>query len=148
MLGETTLGKMTLGKTTLGKPALYHVHTYNIRCMYYIQMPISNILNAFVVQNKFKQIFCGQSLYLSFSTHKQCIFKSFYTQQHCCVSLKPYTLTGFEPVSSYSWGGCDVQCVKHDHFWIRQLSNNKHDWKIIVHKMCKYVSIHSTKKSK
>jgi hypothetical protein len=35
-------------------------------------------------------------------THKQCIcIKSFYTQQHRYVSLKPYTLAGFEPGSSF-----------------------------------------------
>jgi hypothetical protein len=38
--------------------------------------------------------------------------KSFYTQQHCYVSpKKPYTLVGFEPGSSCSWGGCDVHCA-------------------------------------
>jgi hypothetical protein len=53
--------------------------------------------------------FC-QSLYFSFSTHKQCIF-SHSTQQRCYVSLKPYSLVGFKPESSCSWGGCDAHCA-------------------------------------
>jgi hypothetical protein len=35
--------------------------------------------------------------------------KSFYTHRHCYVSLKPYTLAGFELGSS--WGGCDFHCA-------------------------------------
>jgi hypothetical protein len=38
--------------------------------------------------------------------------KSFYTQQHCYVSLKLYTLAGFEPGSSHCLGGCDVHCAQ------------------------------------
>jgi hypothetical protein len=49
--------------------------------------------------------FCGQS-------HTQTMhIKSFFTQQHCYVSLKPFTLAGFEPGSSCSWGRCDVLCA-------------------------------------
>jgi hypothetical protein len=40
-------------------------------------------------------------LFLLFNTQTMHI-KSFYTQQYCYVSLKTYTLAGFEPGSSRS----------------------------------------------
>jgi hypothetical protein len=49
-------------------------------------------------------------LFLLFNTQTM-HFKLFYTHQHCYDSLKPYTLAGFEPGSSCSWGGCDVHCA-------------------------------------
>jgi hypothetical protein len=47
----------------------------------------------------FKIIF-GQFLNFSFSTHKQCILSKLYTTGLLCISLKPYTMEGFEPGSS------------------------------------------------
>jgi hypothetical protein len=70
----------------------------------------SNLARVEVLIKYFLKQICGQSLYLSFSTYKQFILSHFrYTQQLCYVSLKPYTLAGFEPGSSCSW--CDVHCA-------------------------------------
>jgi hypothetical protein len=71
--------------------------------------PISQ-LSLWYIKNKY---FCGQCLDFSFqpTNNAHYIHMSFCTQQHCYVSLKTYTLSGFEPGSSCSWGGCVVHCA-------------------------------------
>jgi hypothetical protein len=55
-------------------------------------------------------IFCGQCLYFSFSTHKQCISSHLcrYTKQHCYVSLKTLYPGGNRTRVYSSSGGCPV----------------------------------------
>jgi hypothetical protein len=59
----------------------------------------------------FLKYFCGQFLYFSFSTHKQCILSHFIHNSTAMIPWKPYTLVGFEPGSLRSCGGCDVHCA-------------------------------------
>jgi hypothetical protein len=47
--------------------------------------------------------------------------KSFYTQQPFYVTLKPYTMAGFKPGSSCSWGGCDAHCATPPGLYIHSL---------------------------
>jgi hypothetical protein len=70
-------------------------------------------------QNLFFQ-FCGQCLYLFLSTHKQCILSHLIHNSTAMFPLKPYTLAGFKPGPSHSWGGCMStaprrQCNSHQH---------------------------------
>jgi hypothetical protein len=55
--------------------------------------------------------FCSQRLHFSFSTHKQSILSHFIQKTALLCFPKPYTLAGFEPGSSCSWGGCDAHCA-------------------------------------
>jgi hypothetical protein len=55
--------------------------------------------------------FCGRCLYFSFSTHKQFVLSHLIHQSTAMFPQIPYTLAGFEPVSSCSWGRCNVHCA-------------------------------------
>jgi hypothetical protein len=91
-----------------------HVHIHIHMCQHSAthSPTYDHFLSAATNKNSLKNIFCGQCLSLSFQHTNNAYKVILYTTALLCFPKNlTYTLAGFEPVPSRSWGGCDVHCT-------------------------------------